>query len=113
VAPARSKGPDGGGGDAAAGTPGKVSHSPGQLPADTGAPVPREGLDDAALDLAIRKLAEDMRAAITAYMMAVPSCAEGCRCPLSGAIAAAVDFIASVEDYDAGKLVVGGLPCVG
>lgn len=110
--PARSiEGLDGGGGNAAVGTSGKVEHSPSQLPADTsGASVPREGLAEAALDRAIRKLAEDMRSAIAAYMAAVPSCADGCRCPLSRAIAAAVGFIASVEDYDAGEPIDGGLP---
>jgi hypothetical protein len=48
VEPARSlEGLDGA--DGGAGTPGKVEHNPGQLPADTaGASVPLEGLDETA-----------------------------------------------------------------
>jgi hypothetical protein len=101
VAPARSKGPDGGGGDAAAGTPGKVSHSPGQLPADTGAPVPREGLDDdARSDAAIRQLADDLRRAVTAYEMNAPRlCHPGCECSISTALCAARVLITNVECY--------------
>lgn len=60
---------------------------------------------------AVRQLATNLRDALATYETTAPElCKLGCTCPLSKAVREARAFISSVERYDAGELVIGGLP---
>lgn len=59
----------------------------------------------------IRTLAVDLRQAVERYdQTARCRCPEGCPCPLSEALRSARALVADVARYDAGELVLKGLP---
>jgi hypothetical protein len=65
-------------------------------------------MSDAELDPSIQFLARDWREAAERYRG--PRCIAGCQCPMSQALDAVARFVAIVEAFDRGEIVMGGLP---